>query len=290
MIDWNMVMAAISTKAEGAVRRSTEFALGRARHHAPVRAIFKRDRRGPAFTRQGPIVTATQYRAYLRSRERQRRLDIRPEQGQRRTRDIPGIEGPVTITEGSRTARLARQSVLRRGGSFAGHANSLLPVFQEGDFRITGDFRRASRVPDVIRQRAGQASRVTRAESIQTHRGMFFRGDPSIESFRSARLSARGRFEVLNARVARQGVSPSGKAFAFPPMYQGRVGGRLRGEIRMIEPRWIGKTVWGYVESPTPYARYQEYGTRRSRAHPYLRPALYESRKVLIAEARKEFA
>jgi HK97 gp10 family phage protein len=42
--------------------------------------------------------------------------------------------------------------------------------------------------------------------------------------------------------------------------------------------------------SPTPYAKYVEFGTRRSRAQPYLRPALAqvrESFRVRMAAAAR---
>lgn len=42
-----------------------------------------------------------------------------------------------------------------------------------------------------------------------------------------------------------------------------------------------------YVESPTPYATYQEFGTSHNRPQPFLRPALYESRNILRFEVRK---
>ena len=46
-----------------------------------------------------------------------------------------------------------------------------------------------------------------------------------------------------------------------------------------------------WVISPTEYARYQEFGTRHNRAHPFLRPAAEESREEvvgLIADAVRE--
>jgi hypothetical protein len=303
MIDWTSVQKEIHRRVALPLRRTSEYTLARARHHAPVRAIFNRDRRGPEFKRKGAITTAQQYRAFLRSKERTRRVDVRKSQAGERTFGQVGdssgrlVGGQATISDPvSRTAVAAfasRQGLANRGGSFSGHANSLLPVFEEGGYHITGDFRKMSRVPDIIRQRPGKtAARVVRRESLEMHSGMYFAGGqrPDFERFRASQLSSRGRYETVNARVPRRGIAPSGQVFESAPLFKGRVGGRLRGEIHILEPRWIGTTMWAYVQSPTPYARYQEFGSNHNRAHPYLRPALYESRKVLIAEVRKEFA
>jgi HK97 gp10 family phage protein len=59
------------------------------------------------------------------------------------------------------------------------------------------------------------------------------------------------------------------------------LGGRLRdeifpGSVRQTSTGWSGDVV-----SPTYYAKYQEYGTSRHRAQPFMRPALYEMRKRL---------
>lgn len=59
------------------------------------------------------------------------------------------------------------------------------------------------------------------------------------------------------------------------------LGGRLRSEIYRTEVKKTGSKIYGDVVSPTFYARYQEYGTSRHRAQPYMRPALYEMRPRL---------
>ena len=79
--------------------------------------------------------------------------------------------------------------------------------------------------------------------------------------------TARGRYEIRSGRANFTG--PDGTT----------VGGRLRGEITAVPaegggPRWVAKVV-----SPTPYAKYVEFGTRHNRAQPYLRPALSQVRE-----------
>lgn len=77
-----------------------------------------------------------------------------------------------------------------------------------------------------------------------------------------APLTARGRWELKSGRAAFTGAGST------------TLGGRLRGEI-FIEPAEGGGSRWqAKVVSPTSYSKFVEFGTRRSRAQPYLRPAL----------------
>lgn len=68
------------------------------------------------------------------------------------------------------------------------------------------------------------------------------------------------------------------------------VGGRLRGEIRALKPSGSGDVLEAWVISPTPYAKYMEFGTRHNRAHPYLRPALEESHEDIRSLVSREVA
>lgn len=81
-----------------------------------------------------------------------------------------------------------------------------------------------------------------------------------------ARLSSRGRWELA-----------SGRAF-----HKGFLGGRLRDEIAADPVQVDGERITVDVVSPTPYAKYQEFGTRHNPAHPYLRPALHESASTVV--------
>ena len=85
------------------------------------------------------------------------------------------------------------------------------------------------------------------------------------------RLSRQGRYEVRSKRAD----------------FNGMVGGRLRGEITAIRARRMsGHRIEARVISPTPYAKYQEFGTRHHPAHPFLRPGLRESRAQVIADLK----
>lgn len=93
------------------------------------------------------------------------------------------------------------------------------------------------------------------------------------------RLTTRGAYEVRTKRAVYSTFGHLG------------VGGRLRGEITATPPRITGSRAEAWVISPTPYAKYQEFGTRHNAAHPFLRPATEESRGEvvgLIADAVRE--
>lgn len=82
-------------------------------------------------------------------------------------------------------------------------------------------------------------------------------------------LTVRGRYELKSGRAN------------FTTGGTTTLGGRLRGEIH-VEPARGGGSVWtARVVSPTRYAKYVEFGTRHSRAQPYLRPALAQVRESL---------
>lgn len=83
-------------------------------------------------------------------------------------------------------------------------------------------------------------------------------------------LSARGAYEVKTKRAM------------FSVNGQNQIGGRLRGEIYTTSPAVSGYRSEVWVISPTPYAKYQEFGTRHNAAHPFLRPAAAESRRSVV--------
>ena len=81
-------------------------------------------------------------------------------------------------------------------------------------------------------------------------------------------LTSRGRYEL---KTGRADFSNSDGVLTL--------GGRLRGEIHVVPaegggPRWVARLV-----SPTPYAKYMEFGTRHNRAFPYMRPTLAQVRE-----------
>lgn len=111
--------------------------------------------------------------------------------------------------------------------------------------------------------------RVQRGSASPVHSIMKYRELASSGRLRpgAPELTSRGRYELRTGRANFTG--PGGST----------LGGRLRGEIHVVPaegrgPRWVAKVV-----SPTRYAKYVEFGTRHSRAQPYLRPALSQVRE-----------
>lgn len=76
-------------------------------------------------------------------------------------------------------------------------------------------------------------------------------------AFAVGQLSSKGRYELRTGRAN----------------YKGRVGGTLKGEMEVIRAE-NGPHFKASVVSPTRYAKFVEFGTRRSVAQPYLRPGL----------------
>ena len=97
-------------------------------------------------------------------------------------------------------------------------------------------------------------------------------------------LDRRGAYEVKLALASSSRHNPrSARSLSWGHAY---VGGRLRNSIRAIAPQSTG----GYTEAwvvaggdDAPYAKYQEFGTRHNAAHPFLRPALAETRGDVIS-------
>lgn len=88
------------------------------------------------------------------------------------------------------------------------------------------------------------------------------------------RLDRRGRWELKSGRA----------------IHKEMLGGRLRDEIHAVPAVVDGAMISARVVSPTPYAKYQEFGTRHNPAHPYLRPAAHESEAEILMDVRRSVA
>ncbi len=122
--------------------------------------------------------------------------------------------------------------------------------------------------PGPVRTQRTSASRVHSVMALRTLKG------PGQLQFNTP-LTARGRWELKTGRAAFR--SPGGRS---------TLGGRLRGEIHVRPPKGGGPVWVAKVVSPTPYAKYVEFGTRHSRAQPYLRPALAQVRESFRSRMR----
>jgi HK97 gp10 family phage protein len=277
MIDFDRVAEQITERAAAGALAAARHCLSRAKEHAPVRAIFTGRQRGPAYSGprpasfgpsanrkwagDRPIRTQSQMDRFIASKQPNRKVNV--EHGRQA---ILGNTG-AGVTE---RQRVAARGLSALPESVRGNPNSLIPVRKKGKWRITGDFRRFD---------GGSVAGLATVSAVSQTRGIGGKRTISnVSSFNASHLlTAAGRREVARAK----------KAGADSALYKGRIGGRLRGELRVSEQVKKGKHIWYYVESPTPYAKYQEFGTSRHRAQPFLRPALYESRGALRYEVRR---
>lgn len=276
MIDYDRVAEEVIGRAARGVMKATEFALTRAEEHAPVRALFKGRRRGPAYSGKRPALygdpvnrkfagdrpmrTKKQHDRFLASKQRNRKVSV--EHGRR---SMLGDSDAMVTPQQQKLG----QGLQDLPESVRGHPNSIIPVRKTGKWRLTGDFRKFDK------KTGGLAT----VPAVSQTRGIGGKRTVStiIPINATSRLTAAGKREVARAK----GAHPASA------LYKGRIGGRLRGELRMSQQVREGDEIWYYVESPTPYAIYQEFGTTKHRAQPFLRPALYESRGALRYEVRR---
>jgi hypothetical protein len=221
------------------------------------------------------------------------------------------------------TTRRAELGLVGSGGdTFRGHANSHFPILRTGDIAeanqlVRGDLRRAG--TQVISQRVrpphiAQVENILRSRSPDDH-GVMRDGVPVMRRFADGSiatdsvihpndyLTGRGRYEVRSGRALHRDVAKGGFDVVGGKLVRNvtepgvqRVGGRLRDSIDIIPPSLEvgGAALWGYVVSPVRYSKPQEFGAssarHSNRAHPFMRPALYESRKELASRVRRELS
>jgi len=283
----------IESRALVGLQDAGEFTLGRAKQHAPVRELYGRQKgRRQSFSRSWKTIrTPERYQAFMSSKAKSRRMNVSKDSSESFLGERMMAEQSGGIRRGSK--------FMGRSGSFRGTRGSLFPVMRSkagtvtGDFRSIGNFMRSgeawrkqgTRPDELLVQRRG--ARYARTSSGSTPGGT----DRVKRDIGRNKISSRGRYEVKKAVREKMGGAPVfalGKTTRIrSALFQGRVGGRLRGEIRLTPITHKGGVYWIYVESPTEYARHMEFGTRHNRPFPYLRPALYEARSVLVAEVRR---
>jgi HK97 gp10 family phage protein len=108
------------------------------------------------------------------------------------------------------------------------------------------------------------------------------RGDKGRLMRRSAEVSTFDAAGNQTGGLTRQGRH---ELNSLRSLHGGMLGGRLRDEIHPT-PASPGHRMAATVESPTAYAKYQEFGTRHNPSHPFLRPAADESREEVVSTVR----
>lgn len=166
------------------------------------------------------------------------------------------------------------------------HGNDLFPTF-----------RLRSKSTGKVETFSGDFRAVERERGT----GTFRLKDRAAEQF----LTATGRhslaslnrdvFVSVGGKNIRIGAGPGGvDRPSAGSNSQLRLGGKLRREIYAVPPHQDKSGRWeAGIVSPTPYAKFQEDGTRHNKAHPYMRPALHsirESYRALLVTYLREGA
>jgi len=250
-INFDRIAETIIRRATVGLNQTLDYCEERAKVYVPVRAIFPRSRRG----RHGFP------RVRLPSTEQQRRggFEVNIMQAYRsnaaateRLFERPDVNGRAgrSYYDKSRERRIR-------------HANSEQPVLNIGGVRVSGNFR------DV---RNGKLTNI----------------GPGTPEPNGPAPTRRGRYEIESGRANISSVRLG--ATEAEDVNQEQVGGALLHSIHAEYPqsvllRGLGGLIEGHVVAGSEkvnYAGYQEFGTRHNRAHPFLRPALYDSRAKLV--------
>lgn len=145
----------------------------------------------------------------------------------------------------------------------------------------------------IQRKRGQHYIEQTGSLRVREHRdklphGAYGSYDPVVTGMTDA-MTGRGRYEA--GIGVSKGAQHAGRAVILNPK-TGRlqVGGRLKHGIKYIAPEPDGTVMTAWVESPTYYTRYVEFGTRHAHAQPFLRPAVGHVREQMRDNIRKAIA
>jgi HK97 gp10 family phage protein len=310
-IDMDAILATIKQRALNALNSTlTDITLPRAQHHAPVRAFVRRTPRphgkqltslavAPGSTRaaimrlyrNNPITHPVHYGAVMASRAKPRRIDV-PEYGGVRASSMDEIQ---------KQRQNFFEQTLPPPGRREEHNNAYNPVVRSRVGKTvttsTGDFRRVSggqfQAVAYAQKVTGGKVAIHHPEPTRRVNGQLVAGRSAIDAL----TTARARYDVEHGKITKR-IDP--KSMSFEEMKSElkrrrgltqdafgvtRYGGTLRDSIIVVKASLStqeGKgIVRGYVRAGgggIDYAGYQEFGTRHNRPHPFLRPALYESR------------
>lgn len=283
------VQSAVKEKLRGAMLVGLSELERRAKEKAPVRDVFFHGRRPPesAGLRAERALASQGIKVIHKSLERQRAFltlvkKQRPNQREATLVKATAKKGVPKIVRDDR-GRVINERV--RGSAFTFRP---LLVTESGELRagiqggtegrglrdVTGfevDPKRGVGLPlRIQRGRPGLLEPGSREEVLRFESVRNLLGPAGVSE-----LNRQQRI-VTSARAGLPG--PGNSAFHTDKAGRTTLGGRLRDEIYATDPKVSTTKVEGWVISPTPYAKYQEYGTSHNRASPYMRPALYEMR------------
>ena len=313
-LQWERIADTVIRRATLGLSETLEWTAERARDKAPVRDVFQRGRnrpeavkRGIQYTRSGDIKRDRFGKAIFVKRsyntDQTRRQFLAKVDRQKARNRQAYVQFPDATTGDLRSTRVrgnprSTDPLFKRTVK----GKRKIPVYAPGLRKIshtvagkarlridpeTGDFILPSATfftrKGVVTREKGKE--VTAARFL-SHRGRdeLKRGAAVIAKARREGTDIGEALDAAGSGVHQVSEEAEGQSGSL------ELGGRLRDSIEASDVRDDGKTISGEVFTEVPYARYQEYGTSRHRAQPFMRPALYESRQVLVNNVKKVLA
>jgi HK97 gp10 family phage protein len=248
----NLLASRIIGAVVDGVNETARAAYDQARDDVPVRKVFRfgRDKHG----------------LRVQGRQDVRTLSLEEALGESLLRRKLGLPSAFATSANGR----------RRPGSQAAVATTNF-----GTYRAKN---RANPVGDVDsgRRDVGRIeghNRLVNREDVIDHRGAVIGQRFTPNTINEKDLSSRGKYELTRTKVTGE--------------KDNTLGGALRRSLHLDEAVGSGKRVKAKISAgndEVDYAKYVEFGTRRSRAQPFLRPALARAREELAPNIRGRLA
>jgi HK97 gp10 family phage protein len=276
------IIKAVTVGVEQSMNKAFESAVA----DAPVRAVFKRGnwRRTRGGRSRGFKLDEANSEDAIRKRlfYRNRNGDVVP---------MRSAAAHINRTAGLPAPVAANNPYLRRAATRKGNPNSFAP-FMLSPGTTRQDVEEFRQIQAELRARGyGGGDELSIEYEKPTYGGRelnrsktglkHFPGQRGMKpdakgNYNKSVLDARGRYDVRTGRANftdKAGVTT--------------VGGRLRKSIRTVGPVHHLNTIRAQVVSPVRYSKFQEFGTRHNRAHPYMRPAILKLTNSYRAEMVK---
>lgn len=294
-IDLDGTVLELEKRALAGLNQTLIFTEKLAIKHAPVRQFIRRTPR-PSRLRSLSIADGASRAAIMRRYRQnpvrsQKMLDrIKASRPKPRRISVPPQNQPRVMPRDE--IERARQEFMLETmpRSAEGHNNTFIPVYRSQGTVLSGDFRRVA---------GGKLVAVAYAEKVVGGKVSVRHPKVGDDSELETALSQTAMYDIrtgkVSGRVGRIRL-PSGKLKRIDErrgLHRDkagvvRYGGSLRASIHQVlaslSTREGRGKVYGYVRAgnkEVDYAGYQEFGTSHNRPHPFLRPALYESRDPL---------
>ena len=329
-IMWDRIAASLERRARAALTETADWLVMRAQERAPVRDIFPHGRgrtehvpRGLKYDRAGNVARDSHGKAIFQRRkhhaESTRAKFLEQVNRQREFQHQAVIEFGQNVP--LRHPRSANNSLADSPTKklTQGNNRGYAPLMQKNGVTIHGsDVRTISHAtkegPRVLESLPG-ISVFTRQKVINS-KGRDAQGR-NVPLRLTDLVGARGRFELKRAGQLYKELVDKGQSGQFGrelqrkgygvrqiirkdekgnKSYSGELtlGGRLRDSIKRDEAIRDSRgllRVEVYVDTDeVSYGRFQEYGTSHNKAHPFMRPALYEAKPVFVRNLKKVLA